>query len=138
MQTKRGFSLVEIMVAVVIIGILATVVMINVLPALDRAKVEKARSDVATLEQALETYKLDNDSYPATAQGLAALSAAPAALAHPEKYREGGYVKRLPVDPWGNPYRYAAPGRKGGFDVWSLGADGKEGGEGHDADIGNW
>ena len=138
-RSKAGFSLVEIMVAVAIIGILATVVLINVLPALDRAKTEKARTDVATLEQALETYKLETQSYPTAEQGLAALVHAPAGLTHPELYRNGGYVKRLPDDPWGKPYLYAVPGRSGAaFEVYSLGADGKPGGEGPNADVGTW
>ena len=137
-RAKVGFTLVEVMVAVVIIGLLATVVMINVLPALDRAKTEKARADIATLEQAIETYRLENQTCPVTEQGLDAWTKAPAGLAHPENYRPGGYIKRLPEDPWGKAYQYAAPGRTGAFDVYSLGADGKVGGEGHDADIGNW
>ena len=137
-RAKVGFTLVEVMVAVVIIGLLATVVMINVLPALDRAKTEKARADIATLEQAIETYRLENQTFPVTEQGLDALTKAPAGLAHPENYRPGGYIKRLPEDPWGKAYQYGAPGRTGAFDVYSLGADGKVGGEGHDADIGNW
>jgi len=135
---KAGFSLVEIMVAVVIIGILATVVLLNVLPSLDRARTEKARTDVAALEQAVETYKLENLAYPTGEQGLTALARAPAGLAHPELYRPGGYIKRLPDDPWGRPYLYAVPGRSGGFDVYTLGADGKPGGEGSNADVGNW
>jgi general secretion pathway protein G len=137
-RAKAGFTLVEVMVAVVIIGLLATVVMINVLPALDRAKTEKARADIATLEQAIETYRLENQTFPVTEQGLDALTKAPPGLAHPENYRPGGYIKRLPEDPWGKAYQYATPGRTGAFDVYSLGADGKVGGEGHDADIGNW
>lgn len=135
---KSGFSLVEIMVAVAIIGILATVVLVNVLPALDRARTEKARTDIASLEQAIETYKLENLAYPTPEQGLAALTRTPAGLAHPELYRPGGYIKRLPDDPWGKPYLYAIPGRSGGFDVYSLGADGKPGGEGPNADVGTW
>jgi general secretion pathway protein G len=134
----RGFTLVELMVVIVIIGLLATVVAINVMPSQDRAMAEKARADVATLEQALETYRLDNMVYPTSAQGLAALLDAPADLARPERYRRGGYVRRLPEDPWGNAYQYRQPGRDGAFDVFSFGADGAEGGEGDGADIGNW
>ncbi len=134
----EGFTLVELMVVIVIIGLLATVVMLNVLPSQDRAMVEKARVDISVLEQALETYRLENLIYPTTAQGLQALVTAPRDLARPERYRAGGYIRRLPEDPWGNPYRYANPGRNGVFDVFSLGADGKEGGEKNDADIGNW
>ncbi|MBB4131222.1 MULTISPECIES: type II secretion system major pseudopilin GspG [unclassified Xanthomonas] len=134
----RGFTLVELMVVIVIIGLLATVVMINVMPSQDRAMVEKARADVAVLEQALETYRLDNLSYPTTEQGLQALLTAPGGLTRPERYRQGGYIRRLPEDPWGHAYQYRRPGRNGGFDVYSLGADGAEGGDADNADIGNW
>lgn len=133
-----GFTLIELMVVIVIIGLLATVVMINVMPSQDRAMAEKARADVAVLEQALDTYRLDNLSYPRTEQGLQALLQAPAGLARPERYRQGGYIRRLPADPWGNPYQYRVPGRRAGFEVFSFGADGTEGGEGDNADIGNW
>lgn len=136
--SEAGFTLVELMVVVVILGLLATVVMINVLPSQDRAMREKARADISTLEQALDTYRLENLTYPTTEQGLQALVAAPAGLARPDRYREGGYVRRLPEDPWGNPYQYANPGARGRFDVYSFGADGAQGGEGDDADIGNW
>lgn len=134
----RGFTLVELMVVIVIIGLLATVVMINVMPSQDRAMAEKTRADISVLEQALETYRLDNLAYPSTGQGLEALLQAPAGLARPERYRRGGYIRRLPDDPWGNPYQYRAPGRQGAFEVYSFGADGAEGGEGDNADIGNW
>lgn len=137
-RRQRGFTLVELMVVIVIIGLLATVVMINVMPSQDRAMVEKARADIATLEQALETYRLEMLSYPDTRQGLDALVKAPPGLARPERYRQGGYIRRLPNDPWDNPYQYRYPGQHGRFDVYSLGADGQEGGEGENADIGNW
>jgi general secretion pathway protein G len=137
-RRSAGFTLVELMVAIVIIGLLSTVVMINVMPSQDRAMAEKARADISVLEQALETYRLDNMAYPATAQGLDALLSAPSGLARPERYRKGGYIRRLPEDPWGNAYQYRQPGRNGGFDVFSFGADGAEGGEGDAADIGNW
>ncbi|WP_255683289.1 MULTISPECIES: type II secretion system major pseudopilin GspG [unclassified Luteimonas] len=135
---QGGFTLVELMVVIVIIGLLATVVMINVMPSQDRAMVEKARADIAVLEQAVETYRLENLSYPPTTDGLQALLRAPAGLVRPERYRQGGYIRRLPEDPWGNPYQYRHPGVHGSFDVYSLGADGREGGEGDAADIGNW
>lgn len=136
---RDGFTLVELMVVIVIIGLLATVVAINVLPSQDRAMVGKARADIATLEQAVETYRLDNLTFPTEQQGLQALVSAPSDLAQPERYRQGGYIRRLPEDPWGAPYQYRHPSAHGGqFDVWSWGADGREGGEGNDADIGNW
>jgi general secretion pathway protein G len=133
---REGFTLVELMVVIVIIGLLATVVAINVLPSQDRAMTTKARADIATLEQAIETYRLDNLDFPADLQ---ALVAAPAGLSNPERYRPGGYIRRLPEDPWGHPYQYRRQSAHNGqFDVYSLGADRKEGGEGNDADLGNW
>ena len=138
-QRRAGFTLVELMVVIVIIGLLATVVAINVLPSQDRAMVGKARADISTLEQAVETYRLDNIVFPTDQQGLQALIAAPTDLAQPDRYRQGGYIRRLPEDPWGNPYQYRRQSAHGQqFDVWSFGADGKEGGEGNDADLGNW
>jgi general secretion pathway protein G len=125
-RQENGFTLVELMVVIVIIGLLATIVIINVLPATDKAAVTKAKADVATLEQGVEMFRLNKLRYPSGTEGLQSLSAE-------------GYVKRLPKDPWGHPYMYAAPGRNGrAFDVYSYGADGREGGEGKDADIGNW
>lgn len=137
-QRERGFTLIELMVVVVIIGLLATVVVVNVLPSQDRAMTEKARADVALLEQALEMYRLDQLSYPSVDQGLEALVDAPNGVANPERYRPGGYIKRLPNDPWGNPYQYVQPGESRPFDLYSLGADGRLGGDGDNADIGNW
>ena len=137
-RTAVGFTLVELMVVIVIIGLLATVVMINVMPSQDRAMVEKARADVSVLEQAVETYRLENLVYPRTEHGLDALLRAPAGLARPERYREGGYIRRLPTDPWGNPYQYRQPGEHGAFDIYSFGADGVTGGEEDNPDIGNW
>ena len=135
-RKRAGFTLVELMVVIVIIGLLATVVAINVLPSQDRAMVGKAQADISVLEQAIETYRLDNLTFP---NDLQALVTAPAGLGQPERYREGGYVRRLPEDPWGQPYQYRRPSTHGGqFDVFSLGADGREGGEGNDADLGNW
>ncbi|AZS23013.1 MULTISPECIES: type II secretion system major pseudopilin GspG [unclassified Caulobacter] len=135
---RAGFTLVEMMVVIVILGLLATVVAINVLPNQEKAMKGKARADVSVLEQALESYRLDNFSFPTTEQGLSALVAPPAGLTQVDRYREGGYIRRLPKDPWGNDYQYRAPGAHGAIDVYSFGADGREGGEGKDADIGNW
>ncbi|HEX8193850.1 MAG TPA: type II secretion system major pseudopilin GspG [Allosphingosinicella sp.] len=124
-EGEEGFTLVELMVVIVIIGLLATVVVINVMPASDRAAATKARADLATLEQGIEMYRLTNLSHPTSEQGLQVLV-------------QSGQVRRLPNDPWGNPYLYAAPGRQGQpFEVYSYGADGREGGEGENADISN-
>ena len=133
---EEGFTLTELMVVIFIIGLLATVVLINVLPSQDRAMVTKARADIATLENAMEQYKLDNLAYPAAADGLAALRSPPAGLADAGRYRPGGYIRSLPNDPWGHPYQLAVPGRNGApFAIYSLGADGAPGGEGDKADI---
>jgi general secretion pathway protein G len=135
-RDERGFTLTELMVVIFIIGLLATVVMMNVLPSQDKAMATKARADIATLESALEQYRLDNLVYPATGDGLNALVAPPPSLVQPERYRRGGYIKRLPDDPWGRPYHYQAPGADGkAFDIWSTGADGVPGGTGENADI---
>jgi general secretion pathway protein G len=135
---QAGFTLVEMMVVIVIMGLLATVVVINVLPSQDRAMLEKANADVRLLDQAIEMYRLDNLNYPSVEDGLRALVDAPGELARSERYRTGGYVRQLPDDPWGNPYQYVYPGEHGVFDIYSLGADGQLGGEAGDADIGNW
>jgi len=134
-SAEHGFTLVELMVVIVIIGLLATIVAINVIPATDKARVEKAKADVATIEQALDQYRLDNLNYPGATEGLQALLSPPATLAQPARYRRGGYIKKLPEDPWGRAYKYTVPGKKGPFDIYSLGADGQPGGEGDNADI---
>nr|WP_257551393.1 type II secretion system major pseudopilin GspG [Sphingopyxis sp. DBS4] len=135
-KDERGFTLTELMVVIFIIGLLATVVAINVLGAQDKAMVTKAKADISQIEQSLENYKLDNLTYPSTTDGLNALVTAPPALAQPERYRRGGYIKKLPSDPWGRPYNYQAPAANGkAFDVWSMGADGAPGGTDDNADI---
>lgn len=136
-RREAGFTLVELMVVIVIIGLLATIVALNVLPSGDTARVQKAKADIATIEQGLELYRLQMGSYPTTTQGLNALVSAPAGV-DAGRYQAGGYIKRLPEDPWNRPYLYASPGQHGAADVWTLGADGKDGGEGIDADIGSW
>ena len=135
-EGEDGFTLTELMVVIVIIGLLATVVLINVLPSQDRAMVTKAQADIATLETAMEMYRLDNLSYPAGAEGLQALRTPPASLADASRYRPGGYIRSLPDDPWGRPYQLRVPGDNGApFQILSLGADGAPGGEGENADI---
>ena len=135
---EAGFTLVELMVVIVIIGLLATVVIVNVLPTRDVAMTQKAKADIALIEQGLDMYRLDNYTYPRGEDGLKALQTPPAGLAQPDRYRRGGYLKRLPDDPWGKPYQYANPGQHGAIDIYSLGADGVAGGDGENADLGNW
>ncbi len=132
-RDDAGFSLIELMVVIVIIGLLTTVVVVNVLPSQDRAMVEKARADVQTISQALEMYKMDTLRYPSLDEGIDVLAKAPEG-----GLRTEGYIKGLPRDPWGNPYQYLIPGEHGKYDVFSYGADGRPGGEGLNADIGNW
>ena len=135
-SSESGFTLTELMVVIFIIGLLTTVVLINVLPSQDRAMVTKARADIATLENAMEQYRLDNLTYPGAADGLIALRSPPAGLADPSRYRPGGYVRNLPSDPWGHPYQLAVPGRNNApFDIYSLGSDGAPGGTDSKADI---
>ena len=137
-SAEHGFTLVELMVVIVILGLLAAIVVINVVPFGDKAKVVKEKADISTIETALNSYQLSMGSYPSTADGLNALVAPPAGLSDPSQYQKGGYIKKIEKDPWNRPYLYASPGQHGAFDVWSLGADGKEGGQGADADIGSW
>lgn len=134
----QGFTLIEVMVVVVILGILASIIVPNIISRPDDAKVVKARQDILTLESALELYKLDNGFYPSTDQGLQALVREPSGEPVPRYWREGGYIKKLSQDPWDRDYIYLFPGDRGEYDLYSLGADGREGGEKFDADIGNW
>ena len=128
---KDGFTLVEMMVTLFILALLTTVVAINVLPNQDKAMVQKAKADIAVLGQALETYRLDNLTYPDAGAGLQALVTPPATGGA----RTQGYIRKLPNDPWNRPYQYSNPGRNGAFDIYSLGADGAPGGENDNADI---
>lgn len=137
-RPQRGFTLIEIMVVVVILGILAAMVVPKIMSRPDEARVVAARQDIAALVQALKMYRLDNKRYPTTEQGLQALVSKPAQPPVPEAWKGGGYVEKLPQDPWGHPYQYLIPGLHGEIDVFSFGADGAPGGEGLDADIGNW
>ena len=132
----RGFTLIELMVVLVIIGVLAALIVPNVLDRADDARVTAARTDVNNLMQALKLYRLDNQRYPSSEQGLQALVIKPTSGAIPPNWKP--YLEKLPNDPWGRPYQYLNPGVKGEIDVMSLGADGQPGGEGKDADIGSW
>ncbi|HSO99977.1 MAG TPA: type II secretion system major pseudopilin GspG [Thioalkalivibrio sp.] len=133
-----GFTLIEVMVVVVILGILAAIVVPRIMDRPDEARITKARNDIRTLEQSLNLYRLDNFRYPTTEQGLRALVERPSGAPEARNWRAGGYMDRLPTDPWGNPYEYNHPGRQGEIDIYSLGADGSAGGDGVNADIGNW
>jgi general secretion pathway protein G len=135
-RTSRGFTLIELMVVLVILGVLAALIVPNVLDRADDARVMAAKTDVGNLMQALKLYKLDNQRYPTAAQGLQALVAKPSVDPVPANWKP--YLDKLPGDPWGGSYQYLNPGIKGEVDVLSLGADGKPGGEGKDADIGSW
>ena len=138
MKKITGFTLVEIMIVVVILGILAAVVVPKLLDRPDQARVTAAKSDIAVIMQQLKLYRLDNTTYPSTDQGLSALTVKPTTNPLPLNWKTGGYLERLPNDPWGRPYLYLNPGLKGEIDVYSLGADGQPGGEGSNADIGSW
>ena len=133
---QAGFTLIELMVVLVIIGVLAALIVPNVLDRADDARVTAARTDVSNLMQALKLYKLDNQRYPSADQGLQALVARPTAGVAPPNWKP--YLEKLPNDPWGRPYQYLNPGVKGEIDVMSFGADGQSGGEGKDADVGSW
>ena len=134
---NNGFSLIEILVVLLIIGLLTTLVAVNVLPSQDRARVEKAKADIAIMGNALEMYRLERFNYPNNEMGLRALL-----KSDEENFQNSvntrGYIKSLPKDPWGNQYQYVIPGDKGEYDLFSMGADGNIGGEGLNADIGNW
>lgn len=137
-KSEEGFTLVEVMVVMVIIGLLAAFVVINVLPSQDKAMVQKAKGDIRLLEQAMEMYRLDMLNYPEEEVGLQALRALPTGAPNADRYRTGGYVKFLPQDPWGRDYIYRYPGEHGVIDLFSYGQDGEEGGEGMAADIVSW
>lgn len=133
---QRGFTLIELMVVLVIIGVLAALIVPNVIGRADDARVTAARTDVNNLMQALKLYRLDNQRYPTAEQGLQALLTRPTAGPAAPNWKP--YVEKLPNDPWGRPYQYLNPGIKGEIDVFSLGADGQPGGEGNNADVGSW
>ena len=135
---QGGFTLLEVMVVVVILGILAALVVPKIISRPDEARVIAAKQDIASLMQALKLYRLDNQRYPTTEQGLQALLAKPSTAPIPLNWKPDGYIERLPKDPWGNLYQYLNPGVHGDIDVYSYAADGAPGGEGNDADIGSW
>ena len=135
---QRGFTLLEVMVVVVILGILAALVVPKIISRPDEARAIAAKQDIASLMQALKLYRLDNQRYPSTEQGLQALATRPTSAPAAPNWKAGGYVERVPKDPWGNPYQYLNPGLRGEIDVFSFGADGQPGGTGFDADIGSW
>jgi len=135
-RAETGFTLIELMVVVVILGILAAVVVPRVMDRPAQARITAAKNDIQAIKSALDMYKLDNHRYPTTDQGLQALVEEP--NSEPEPPNWNGYLDRVPQDPWGNPYQYLNPGKHGDVDVMSLGADGRKGGEGNNADIGSW
>lgn len=135
---QAGFTLIEIMVVVVILGILAAVVVPRIMDRPDQARVIKAAQDIRVIENALRLYRLDNFAYPSTEQGLEALVRKPAIPPEPRRWKAGGYIDRLSRDPWGNEYQYLNPGQYSEIDIFCYGADGRPGGEGINAEIGNW
>ena len=133
---SKGFTLIEVMIVIVILGVLAALIVPKVMSRPDEARIVAARQDIATIMQALKLYRLDNRKYPTTEQGLMALVKKPEVEPLPPNWKS--YVERLPLDPWSSPYQYLNPGLNGEIDVFSYGGDGKPGGEGVDADIGSW
>ena len=133
-----GFTLIEIMVVIVILGILAALVVPRFIERPDEARVIAAKTDIAAIMAALKLYRLDNQRYPTGEQGLSALVTKPTSPPAPPNWKPNGYLERLPKDPWGHPYQYLNPGLRGEIDVFSFGADGQPGGTGYDADIGSW
>lgn len=135
---QQGFSLIEILVVLVIMGLLISIIAPNVLGRADDARVQKVQADFSAIETALKLYRLDNYAYPSTEQGLQALNSKPTMEPVPRQWKTGGYLESLPLDPWGRPYLFLNPGQHGVFDLYTLGADGLSGGEGQNADLGNW
>jgi general secretion pathway protein G len=137
-RPQGGFTLIEIMVVVVILGILASVIVPKIMDNPDKARIVKAKNDVQAIKGALDLYKLDNFNYPSTDQGLQALVQKPAGSPEARNWKQGGYLDRVPKDPWGNEYQYLNPGVNAEVDIFSYGADGRPSGEGVNGDIGNW
>ncbi|WP_439105968.1 type II secretion system major pseudopilin GspG [Congregibacter sp.] len=138
MRGQAGFSLVEILVVLVIMGLLISIVAPTVLNRADDARIQKAQADFKAIETALKIYRLDNYVYPSTEQGLEALVTPSSIDPAPRNFKTGGYLAELPLDPWGRPYLYLSPGENGEVDIYTLGADGLSGGDDQNADIGNW
>ncbi len=138
LRGRGGFTLLEIMVVIVILGLLAALVVPKLIGRTEEAKRTQTRLQIKNLEQALQLFKLDNGFYPETEQGIEALVQAPEIGRIPKKYRKEGYLDRVPKDPWGNPYIYVSPGAHGAYEISSYGADGMPGGEGEDGDINSW
>lgn len=138
LRNSRGFTLIEVMVVVVILGILAAIVVPRLLERPEEARRTKAAIDIKGIEEAIGLFKLDNGFYPSSEQGLQALVTKPETGRIPSRYHEGGYLKKVPQDPWGNTYIYLSPGIHDNFDIISYGADGEAGGEGNDADVNSW
>jgi len=138
LHRQAGFTLIEVLVVVVILGLLAALIVPRIMDRPDEARVVAAKSDITAIMSALKLYRLDNGTYPTTEQGLQALVKKPTTGDVPPNWKQGGYLERLPKDPWGTDYQYLSPGVYGEIDVFSYGADRKPGGEGYAADIGNW
>ncbi|MBI5180420.1 MAG: type II secretion system major pseudopilin GspG [Nitrospirae bacterium] len=137
-KNQKGFTLIEILVVVFIIGLLATIILPKIMGRQEEAQRTKAMADIKNIQTALDLFKLDNGFYPSTEQGLEALVKKPETGRIPEKWKEGGYLNKSPKDPWGKPYVYLSPGSHGDYDLISFGADGEAGGEGKNADIESW
>lgn len=133
-RNSAGFTLIEVMVVIVILGILAALVVPRIMDQPDKARITKAQADIRGMESALKMYKLDNFQYPTTDQGLQALALKPESSPEPKNWKQGGYIDRLRDDPWGNPYQFLSPGSRGEIDIYSLGPDGRP----SEDDIGNW
>ena len=138
LRRVRGFTLIEVLVVIVILGILAALIVPRVMDRPDQARATAARADVAAIMNALKLYRLDNGTYPSSDQGLSALVKKPERGDIPRNWKAGGYLERMPKDPWDNDYQYLNPGIRGEVDVFSFGADRAPGGEGYNADIGSW
>ena len=137
MKTQSGFTLIEVIVVLVILGILASIVAPNVIGNVDKSRVVKAKQDIRAIESALQMYRVDNFRYPTTDQGLQALVEKPSSGSEAKNWQKGGYIPKLPKDPWQNDYQYISPGESGDYDIYTLGADGATGGTDYNADISN-